>query len=189
MPRLDQIRELLNQRTDYLINWNRVGSLFFSNHRYSTQELLERSFIISATAIGGFLAWNQSEGNSTTLAFGASLGFLLAHTATLSPLIYKRLQTKWACEEHIKTINSHLNDEMSECSSLVKQTMDKIMNYTPEQTSPSAIWGKRERLLKNLEAWITEEDCSNLTHILSKDDIITLLENNTGYNPESPQNY
>ncbi|ARM33846.2 hypothetical protein [Legionella longbeachae] len=172
----DNIRSFLNQKTDYLINWNRVGNLFFSNHRYSTRELVERGFVITCTAAGGFLTWNKSEeGGVTPFALGASLAFLLSHSVIISPLIYKRLKAKWSCDEHIRTINSKLNDEDKDFAQLVKQVIDKITTHAAEK-SPSAIWGKRDRLMKNLETWIDEEDHGMLGDILKNEEIISLLD-------------
>ncbi|KTC93453.1 hypothetical protein [Legionella cincinnatiensis] len=176
MLSLDNVRSFLNQKTDYLINWNRPGSLFFSNHRYSTREFIERGFVITCTAAGGFLAWNKSEeGGVTPFALGASLAFLLSHTVTMSPLIYKRLKAKWSCEEHIKTINSKLSDEDKDFALLVNQVIEKITTHATEK-SPSAVWGKRDRLLKNLETWIDEEEHSMLNDVLKNEEIISLLD-------------
>ncbi len=176
MLSLDNVKSFLNEKTDYLINWNRVGNLFFSNHRYSSQELMERGFVVTCTAAGGFLAWNKSEeGGVTPFALGASLAFLLSHTVIISPLIYKRLKAKWSCDEHIKTINSKLSEEDKDFTLLVKQVIDKVMTHAAEK-SPSAIWGKRERLLKNLETWIDEEDHSMLDGVLKNEEIIPLLD-------------
>ncbi|KTD63669.1 hypothetical protein Lsan_1102 [Legionella santicrucis] len=177
MLSLDNVRSFLNQKTDYLINWNRPGSLFFSNHHYSTRELIERGFVITCTATGGFLAWNKSEeGGVTPFALGASLAFLLSHAVTMSPLIYKRLKAKWSCEEHIKTINSKLSNEDKDFTLLVNQVIEKITTHAAEK-SPSAIWGKRARLLKNLETWIDEEEHSMLGDVLKNEEIISLLDN------------
>lgn len=185
MPLLNDMRTYLNQKTDYLINWNRPGSLFFGNHRYSTRELIERGFVITCTAAGGFLAWNKSEeGGATPFLFGASLAFLLAHTITMSSLIYKRLNAKWGCEEHIKTINTQLDHADKDFALLVNPVIDKIISHTSEK-SPSAVWGKRERLLKNLETWINEENHNILSHVLKDEEIISLLDNNTFPRTES----
>ncbi|KTD12084.1 hypothetical protein Lgra_1542 [Legionella gratiana] len=185
MLSLDNIRTFLNQKTDYLINWNRPGSLFFSSHHYSTRELIERGFVITSTAAGGFLAWNKSEeGGAAPFVLGASLAFLLAHTVTMSPLIYKRIKAKWSCDERIKTINSQLSDEDKNFSLLVKQVIDKIMTHAAEK-SPSAVWGKRDRLLKNLETWIDEEEHSLLGDVLKNEEIISLLNKGTFPQTES----
>lgn len=178
MPVLNDVRTYLNEKTNYLVNWNRPGSLFFSNHRYSIRELIERGFVITSTAVGGFLAWNKSEeGGATPFVLGASLAFLLAHTVTMSPLIYKRLQAKWSCDEHVKTINNQLIGTNEDFALVVKQVIDKIMAHAAEK-SPSAVWGKRERLLKNLETWITEEEQEKLSDVLKNEDIIFLLNHN-----------
>ncbi|RUR09723.1 hypothetical protein [Legionella sp. km772] len=175
MPFFASTREFLNQQTGYLVNWNRPGSLFFGNHRYSNRELLERGFVIASTAVGGFLAANKSEhGGVVPFAFGASLAFLLAHTVTMSPLIYKRLKAKWACEELIKKLNAQNSDELRP---LISLAINEVMNHAPVK-SPSAVWGKRLRLLQNLDEWINNNDPSLLLTTLKEKNLITLLEEN-----------
>jgi hypothetical protein len=177
MPFLDSTKDFLNKKTDYLINWNRPGSLFFGTHRYSNRELLERGFVIASIALGGFLAHNKSEREGVLpFAFGASLGFLLAHAVTMSPLIYKRLQAKWGCEELIKKMQGQLKSE-SELHSLISQAIEQIMAHATVK-SPSAVWGKRLRLLQTLSAWIDEQDPMELTATLKGENIIELLDTN-----------
>lgn len=86
MHELYEAGSFLNRKSAYLINWHRVGSLLFSNHRYSTYELLQRGFVIATTAAGGFLAWNNSEkGGAKPFVLGASLA-LPFPTPLLSPI-------------------------------------------------------------------------------------------------------
>jgi hypothetical protein len=178
MPVLNEVGTFLNKKTDYLINWNRVGNLLFSNHRYSPQELIVRGFVVTCTAAGGFLAWNNSEkGGAMPFLLGASLAWTLAHAVVISPLVYKRLKAKWGCKEHIKSINDQLNEQDNDFTQLVYQTIDKILSHASEK-SPSAVWGKRERLLNNLQRWIEEQDSSILSDVLKDKDIISKLDTN-----------
>lgn len=178
MPFLATTKDYLNKKTDYLINWNRPGSLFFGTHRYSNRELLERGFVIASMALGGFLAANKSEkGGALPFAFGASLAFLLAHTVTMSPLIHKRLKAKWGCDELVKQLKAQTQSE-EEFGSVVSTVIDQIMAHAAVK-SPSAVWGTRLRLLNNLNEWIKNEDHNLLIPTLRNEHIISLLDNNT----------
>ena len=172
-----RLRDFLTVQSNYLINWNRAGSLFFSNHRYSLQEKMERGFVITSTAVMGFLSWNASEqGGFLPFAFGASLGFLISHTITMSPLIYKRLMAQWSCNDLIKQINQKIAHQEPPFITLVQSISADILKST-NSTGPSATWGRRKRLLETLLEWLnTEEQMDVLTETLKKADIIDLLD-------------
>ena len=172
------IRDYLNVKSNYLIDWNRPGSLFFGNHRYSSQELLERGFVIAMTATGGFLKWNNSNnGGFTPLACGAALGFLISHSITMSPLIYKRLEAQWACDTLQDKINLKLIAKKEDVRLLVSNTVATVLQQT-HSTSPSAVWGRRKRLLTNLLEWLNDSQISleKLTDTLKSADIINHLD-------------
>ncbi|MBL7525107.1 hypothetical protein [Legionella bononiensis] len=171
------LRDFLTAQSNYLIDWNRAGSLFFSNHRYSLQEKIERGFVITSAAVMGFLTWNASEqGGFLPFAFGASLGFLISHTITMSPLIYKRLMAQWSCNDLIDQINQKVTSQESNFISLVQSVCDDVLKST-NNTTPSATWGRRKRLLENLLEWLnTEEQMDVLTETLKKTDIVDLLD-------------
>lgn len=174
------IRRFLTEQSNYLIDWNRPGSLFFSNHKYSSREMLERGFVITSTAVMGFLTWNQSTaGGALPFALGASLGFLISHTITMSPLIYKRLQAQWACNELKTEINALLEKKPDFISSLVHPVIDKVIKF-PKSKSASETWGCRARLLANLKDILTEPTLSvtQLQEILANEEIIKILDEN-----------
>jgi hypothetical protein len=172
-------RDYLTKKSDYLINWQRAGSLFFSGtHRYTPKEVLERSFVITSMAVGGFLKWNTSNnGGATPFMFGAALGFLVSHSITMSPLIYKRLEAKWACGSLKDTIHLRLIAKPEECRLLVTSIIEKILKETHSK-SPSAVWGRRKRLLTNLLEWLNNSQLSlkELTDKLQSPDVITHLD-------------
>jgi hypothetical protein len=174
------IRSFLNEKSDYLINWNRPGSLFFGSHRYSYQELLERGFVIASTAALGFLAWNQSsDGGMMPFAYGAALGFLMSHTITMSPLIYKRLEAKWACDALQDKIDLKLIAKNTDFRALVDKVVAEVLNENSSK-SPSAVWGRRKRLLTTLLDWLDEPQLSlkTLTDTLKSVDVIDHLDKN-----------
>ena len=47
--------ERLTDASNNLIDFSRSASLFFSEHRYSTKEILERGFVITSMAVSGSL--------------------------------------------------------------------------------------------------------------------------------------
>lgn len=162
----EQLGNILNKKTDHLVDWNRVGNLI-GKHHYSTKELLERGFIIACTAAGGFLAKNQSEhGGLSSFVCGASLAFFISHTLIISPLIYKRLKTQWACND----IKARLEEQLKarpELSPVVSKIVDKILGLVCAKSS-SAIWGHRLRVLTALE---------KLVNCTKSDELLTRLEN------------
>ncbi len=168
----------LNKQTGYLVDWKRAGVVMFStNHRYTSREVLERGFIVARMAVGGFLASNKSEkGGSVPFIFGASLAFLISHTITMSPLIYKRLQASWNCDKIIKQLNEQLKSEQA-IAPIVSEVISKIMKHAAV-TSASAVWGKRERLLTTLQDWINNNDHDLLNDTLKNENIIELLDKN-----------
>jgi hypothetical protein len=172
-----RLRDFLTAQSNYLIDWNRAGSLFFSNHHYSLQEKLERGFVITSTAVMGFLTWNATEqGGFLPFAFGASLGFLISHTITMSPLIYKRLVAQWSCTDLIDQINQKITHQEPDFITLVQSVCDDVLKST-NNTSPSATWGRRKRLLETLLEWLnTEEKMDTITETLKKADIVDLLD-------------
>ncbi|KTD54775.1 hypothetical protein [Legionella quateirensis] len=170
-------RDFLTARSNYLIDWNRPGSLFFGRHRYSLQEKIERGFVITSTAVMGFLTWNASEqGGFLPFAFGASLGFLISHTITMSPLIYKRIKAQWSCNDLITQINQKITQQEPDFITLVQSVCDDVLKST-NSAGPSATWGRRKRLLETLLEWLnTEEKMDTVTETLKKTDIIDLLD-------------
>jgi hypothetical protein len=179
MSFLTDTQAYLTNKSNYLVNWHRVGNLLFTNHRYSPRELLERSFVIASTAAGGFLAWNKSEeGGATPFALGASLAFVLSHTLVISPLIYKRLHAMWNCDTILKSIGEQLAHEQDKgLVHLIQGALKQVMTHVAEK-SPSAVWGKRLRLLTNLQVWLDEEDPESLRKILTDKQFIERLDKN-----------
>lgn len=166
----------LTNASNYLVDWNRPGSLFFGRHRYSTKELAERGFVIAMTSIAGYWAWSQSQ-SPMYAAAAATIGFLVAHTITMSPLICKRLEAKWACDALIIDIRSHVNDK-PEFQDLVNSVIEKVMQYA-QSKSASAVWGERKRLLTHLSEWVRDVRISidDLSAVLKRDDVISCLDN------------
>lgn len=164
----------LNQRTDHLVNWNRPGGLFFSNHQYSNRELLERGFVIASMAVGGYMA---AGGGVLCCVFGASLAFTVAHGITMAPLIHKRLKAKWACDELVNNLKEQIKFD-DEFGVLVSAVIDQVMAHVAS-TSPSAVWGKRQRLLETLTKWFNGIDHEELSSTLKDEDIISLLDRDT----------
>lgn len=167
------VRDYLNNKSNYLINWNRPGALLFGNHRYTPRELLERGFVITMTAAGGFL----NRGSLTSFSGGAALGFLLAHSITMSPLIYKRLEAMWACDSLKDQIHLRLLARPADFRPLVTDVVDKVLQETHSK-SPSAVWGRRKRLLTNLLDWLNDKQLSleQLTPVLQCSDVINHLD-------------
>lgn len=170
----------LNKYTNHLIDWNRVGNLLFTTHRYTPQELLERGFIISSTAALGLLKWNQSsDGDALAFCYGATLGFLMSHMLVISPLIYKRLEAKRGCDILIDKINLILISRDEELRLLVTLVVDGIMQQSHSK-SPSAVWGRRKRILATLCDWITDQSISlsTLKQALGSSNAIECLDDN-----------
>jgi hypothetical protein len=171
------IRHALNEKSQYLINWNRPGSLFFGNHRYSNREVLERAFVLVMITAGGYLGSQSREYSTGACVVGASLSFFIAHTITMSPLIYKRLEAKWACEKLQKQINSQLIDKDDGYCSMVNNAVTSVLEHVHSK-SPSAVWGHRKRLLTNLHNLLNHPEIpfSQLAEILNERDVIYKLE-------------
>ncbi|WP_298623985.1 hypothetical protein [uncultured Legionella sp.] len=183
-------RNFLTEKSNHLIDWNRPGSLFFSNHRYSQRELLERGFVITSTAVMGFLAWNQSTaGGALPCALGASIGFMISHTITMYPLIYKRLKAQWACDELKTEINILLEEKLPKFVTVTHSVIDQVLHYSKSR-SASETWGCRERLLTNLKHMLSDQSLSTeqLREILEHEDIIGMLEVNKFDNISSDVN-
>ncbi len=158
------MRAYLNQATGYLINWDRPGSLFFNTtHHYTERELLERFAVITGTATGAFLAWY----NSYNIVGGASIAFLIVHSITMAPLIWKRLNAMYACYQLHEEILIMVKNFSSSDQNLIQKTMTAILNHS-DVKSPSAVWGKRKRLLDNLKN-LLNDSVSFSTHDLSED--------------------
>lgn len=178
----------LNKRSNYLVNWNRVGNLLFTKHRYSTKELGQRSFIIATSAAFGFLARNKFETGAVSCVLSASLGFVIAHTLVISPLIYKRLEAKWACEELTKKINLELVGK-DEFRSGINKVITHILHHDP--SNASIVWGKRKRILTNLFFCLTHEIITptNFNDLIKdQDELIECLDQN-GSMPTRPSIY
>lgn len=167
----------LTKASDNLVDWRRVGNLFFGKtHRYSAKELSERGFVVAMTGIAGYWTWSQYQ-DPGFAAIAATIGFLVSHTIIVSPLIYKRLQAKWACDALIINIRNHVNDK-PEFQTQVNSVIDKVMQHA-ESKSASAVWGKRKRLLTHLSEWVDDVRISidALSVILKRDDVISCLDN------------
>lgn len=170
----------LNKYTNHLVDWNRVGNLLFTTHRYTPQELLERGFIISSTAALGLLKWNQSSDvGAFAFCYGATLGFLISHLVVISPLIYKRLEAKRGCDILIDRINLILISKDEALRLLVTGVVDDIMQQSHSK-SPSAVWGRRKRILATLFDWITDQNMSlsTLKEALGSSNAIDCLDDN-----------
>lgn len=164
----------LNEKTHHLIDWKRVGNLFLSNHHYSLKELMERSFIVTSTAVVGFLSWNNSEkGGIGSVVWGASMGFFISHSIVMSHLAYKRLKTRWACLDIIQTIQSKFQEHPQ--SKLINKAIYHIMIQADSKSASSAVWGKRKRLLTRLSDYL---DARNLEALLDTPELIQLLDEN-----------
>ncbi len=166
------MRKSLTEASNYLVDWRRPGSLLFSNHRYSQKEWAERIFVIGSTALCGYWQWCNSQ-DIKDAGIGATIGFLLSHTITMSPLIVKRLKHQWACDKLIINIEEKIHSESPEFKELIGSTVEKILTHA-ESRSASAVWGKRERLLTNLSIQL-DENKDHLADILNKEDGINLL--------------
>lgn len=169
--------DFLNVQTANLIDWNRPGSLFFGNHRYSAKELAERGAIIASAAIAGYLSWNLTESPGYA-ALGACVGFLVSHAVTMYPLIKKRIQAKSACESMKLELERQFPPEEDTEHTLaqnISAVVKTIMEHTASK-SPSEIWGKRARLLSTLVEWICDQH--KLDELLQSPDIIIYLDQN-----------
>jgi hypothetical protein len=162
----------LNETSNYLIDWRRPGSLLFSNHRYSQKEWAERIFVAGSTALAGYWQWCDSQ-DMKDAGIAATIGFLLSHTLTMSPLILKRLKNKWACDELIVNIRGKTHTESPEFKKLIESAIQKILQHA-ESKSASAVWGDRARLLTNLSVWLDQNN-AYLSETLNQEDIINLL--------------
>ena len=178
------LRDTLTAASMDLIDFRRPGALFFSNHKYSQRELLERIFVITSAATLGFLNWMQSqEGWAIPIASGAALGFLISHTITMSPLIYKRLVFMWNCYNIQKEIKSNIAKDKMPFIELVNSVVEQILEHKGSK-SASATWGKRERLMTNLLTWLKDNthDSLVMNEALGNADIISSLDTS----PEGP---
>jgi hypothetical protein len=162
----------LNEASNYLIDWRRPGSLLFCNHRYSQKEWAERLFVVGSTAMAGYWQWCDSQ-DMRDAGIAATVGLLLSHTLTMSPLILKQLKNKWACDELIVNIRERIHAELPEFKELIESTIQKILKHA-ESKSASAVWGERARLLTNLLGWLDQNN-AYLAEVLNQEDIINLL--------------
>jgi hypothetical protein len=150
----------LTQISNHYIDWSRIGSLVTSNHRYSLEELLTRSAIITATGVSAFLGYqysnNTDENNysSLTLTLAAgTLGFFVSHTIVIAPLIYKRYKINQQCQELIADMKT-LDNAMKETNDKLRNTINSIMQLSladEKRSNASLTWGHRRTLLKNLK--------------------------------------
>lgn len=157
---IENLADILTKNTNHLIDWNRIGSVVGAR-QYTYRELAERGFIIASMAAGGFLAKNQREqGGIASFAGGAFLAFLLAHTITMSPLIYKRIKLQGACNDIKTRLDEQLMSE-PELRDSVIELINKIMKLATVRGA-SAVWSHRLSLLNRLEKLVTNADHNQL---------------------------
>lgn len=165
----------LNELTNYLVDFSRPGSLFFGNHRYSNKELAERFFVVTTTALAGYWQWYSSE-SITEAGAAATFGFLVSHTITMAPLICKRLEKQWACDQLATQIKIKTKNQTADFIRLVNSVVKQVLTHA-DVKSASEVWGKRERLLTHLSNWLnTDVPIDELTELLEREDIIKCLD-------------
>ena len=76
-----------------LLDPSRIGSRFFSDERYTTKELLNRAFIIGASACSGIYARRRAYTPKATAGI-VFTGFFISHAMVTTPLIMKRLKER-----------------------------------------------------------------------------------------------
>lgn len=165
MPRF--FTQKLTEFSDYLADWSRTGELLFSaTHRYSYAEMLPRGFIITATALSGFLAAQlNDEENShfSDLTIGSAVAlamFVVSHTIVISPLVYKRYLVKQDCKQLTTEIETQLKltDDNSTEFKAAKQLIMTIVEATlrislsdDQHARASQTWGFRRSLLTKIK--------------------------------------
>lgn len=170
----------LSKQTNYLVDFRRTSSLFFSHHHYSTKEWLERGFVLTSSAGLGFLNWMQSEeGGTAPFAYGAGLGFLISNTITMSPLIHKCVVSMWNFSTVAKEIKANIADDSPEFISLVNGVIKQVKAYEGSR-SASVIWRKREILINNLSNWLNNYDHIYLKEALKSSNIVEELADPAG---------
>jgi hypothetical protein len=112
----------ITEFSGHMIDASRIGNLLRSeHHRYTLDQLLTRGFIISISAVSGFLGWNlnnQEKTHYSDASMGIAMtlaGFVLSHTVVIVPLIKKRCKMRKECqmlEDEILILDSSRNTRM-----------------------------------------------------------------------------
>ena len=176
--------------TNHYIDWSRIGNLLRSgNHRYSTEEILTRSAIVSFTAASAFLGhyFNDSEktnysDKSAALVCGL-VGFIVSHAFVIAPLIKKRCDISRQCGIIKNDITRKLSlTENKPFASLIIAVIDRINTLSlgdEKQTRASETWGRRLSLLTQVqESFSLNQDEFPMFWMGSIDSLMEKLSNN-----------
>lgn len=161
----------LTEKSNHYIDWSRIGELIQSgNHRYSKDELLARGSIIICTAVSTYLGSSLNNSEKTkcsnvqmAIAFGL-LGFILSHAIVIYPLYRKRVELSHECKLLASEIHNKLEQNvvhMSEaCKTKIKEKIHEILTLslsTDNHGNASQTWGRRKRLLSEINEKLTPE--------------------------------
>ena len=164
--------EFFNRASGHLVDWKRPGNLFLRSNNYSQKVWAERIFVLGSTALAGYWQWYDSQ-EIKEAGIAATIGFLVSNTLTMTSLIWKRLENKWACDALAAYIKDAIKKEKPFFVKLVGSVIQKILEHA-DSKSASEVWGERRRLLTNLSNWLSQ-DVEGLTEILKRADIVSCL--------------
>lgn len=147
----------LTELSHNYIDWSRVGFfLRLGNHRYSRDELLQRGSIIATAATFAFVGNYLNNPDKTQLSntsmalFMGTLGFTLAHTMTMMPLVLKRVKISHECGALVSEIKEKIaplpTDQQEAILSKVKNALEVSLSNA-KQASATQTWGRRRTLL------------------------------------------
>lgn len=144
-----------NQLTNGWIQWNFFGKFINTKYQYTPRQLGERAFIISTFASCAYLA-SYKTNNLAVVALSGITGFLISHTITMSPALYKRYQYYQTCltiQNRIENSESFKDNQepITRISEIIFKHVDK---------KATAIWGKRARLMNNFENILNDRDAN-----------------------------
>lgn len=144
----------LNRYTGHVVDWNRVGELLQSNHRYSYDELFTRLAIILGAMIGTYVLGSFMAYIGLNMYISYSIAFLISstisHGLAIEELIMKRLSMKADIDELIKKIDNLTIGSNPDVKIEVLEKIDHIMNLEAKNSASSATLGMRKRLLSEL---------------------------------------
>lgn len=139
----------LNQSCNYLLDWNRFGGLFFSNHSYTEKEFQQRIKILNTSFLFGLCSYLNSNSMQSALFFTA-IGFLISHYEETKSLIHKRIQFTQDLQIAENKIHSCLQKNFSTHDHHFFTTLISTIKNSKLGTNSSSILGKRKRLMENL---------------------------------------
>lgn len=158
--------------SNHYLDWSRFGELLVSDHhKYSRDEILIRGVMIGCGTVSAMLGYYYNDKEKTQCAdltfavISGFVGFTISHIIAISPLILKRLQMQWACDDYIAQIHTKLDKKVPPVSAeglaIVKGVIDKIYALSlsnDKHANASLTWGERKRLFGVLCEYIDDSE-------------------------------